>query len=149
MIRPATGMDAEAIAILSGQLGYPSTADEIRTRLGEIRARGEGKVLVAELNGVVRGWVHVFGARVLESQPHAEVGGLVVEEGSRGRGIGRQLIEAAEEWAASMGYARLRVRSNVVRESAHRFYQALGYPHIKRQAVFEKNLGSGPEGVDH
>lgn len=34
----------------------------------------------------------------------------------------------------------MRVRSNVIRERAHRFYEREGYARIKAQAVFRKQL---------
>jgi GNAT superfamily N-acetyltransferase len=49
-------------------------------------------------------------------------------------------VSAAETWAAKRGAKRLRVRSNVMRERAHRFYERLGYTITKRQAVFDKDV---------
>jgi GNAT superfamily N-acetyltransferase len=138
MIREARAADAEALAALSDQLGYPAAAGEVRERLAALALRGDGRVLVAEAKGRVIGWVHVFGAHLLETAPFAEIGGLVVGEGHRGGGVGGRLLAAAEEWAAGAGYAVVRVRSNVVRERAHRFYERLGYRSTKRQAVFAK-----------
>lgn len=138
MIREATGSDADAIAVLSTQLGYPTTPSEARARLEAVETRSDAQVFVADENGSVLGWVHVFGAHSLESGAHAEIGGLVVEEASRGRGIGKQLMSAVEAWAVSMGYPAVRLRSNVVREAAHRFYEGIGYRSIKRQVVFTK-----------
>lgn len=153
MIRSAVEADANAIAILSGQLGYPARTAEIEDRLRRIETEGDGRVFVAEVRGTVVGWVHVYGAHVLESPPHAEIGGLVVDEGHRGRGIGIELMTAAERWAASMSYATVRLRSNVIREAAHNFYRRSGYSETKRQAVFSKSVfagggdGGGPPGA--
>ena len=61
-------------------------------------------------------------------------------DGSRGVGVGAQLLHAAEQWAAKNGFGRMRVRSNVVRERAHRFYLREGYRERKRQVVFDKDL---------
>ena len=49
---------------------------------------GKPAVLVVEENDAVRGWIHVFGAHHLESDVCAEIGGLVVAEGGRSRGLG-------------------------------------------------------------
>jgi GNAT superfamily N-acetyltransferase len=70
----------------------------------------------------------------------AEIAGLVVDETARGGGIGRRLLEAAEQWARSHGCRAIRVRSNVVREGAHAFYVREGFREIKTQKVFEKGL---------
>ncbi len=139
-IRPASRDDAAALAALSDQLGYPASAEEIASRLAALRERPEHEVLCAEQGGVVLGWVHVFGARILVAAPFAEIGGLVVDADRRGRGVGAALLRAAEAWAAARGYVHLRVRSNVVRTEAHRFYERRGYERAKQQAVFVKRL---------
>jgi hypothetical protein len=50
------------------------------------------------------------------------------------------LLAAAEAWAREQGFASMRVRSNVLRERAHRFYLREGYLEKKRQAVFLKRF---------
>jgi GNAT superfamily N-acetyltransferase len=143
MIRPARLEDAGAIATLSGQLGYPATPEQVAGRLEAILDREDMVTLVAELDGTVVGWIHMFGCERIESEPSAEIGGLVVANGHRGAGVGAQLVAAGERWALGRGYGVVRVRSNVLRESAHRFYQREGYGPVKHQAVFLKTLG-GP-----
>lgn len=135
--REATASDAAALAALSTQLGYPTQPGEASERLS---ALGPGTVLVAEENGAVLGWIHVCGVQFFQSPPFAEVGGLVVDEASRGRGAGKLLLEAGARWAAERGYRKLRVRSNVVREDAHRFYEREGFLRMKTQAVFDRKL---------
>lgn len=139
-IRDAAESDVEALAGLAGQLGYPSTAAQLRHRLGSLRARADHAVLVAGDVGTVAGWIHVFVAERIESDPFAEIGGLVVDASRRGEGVGAALLVAAEAWARGRGIAELRLRSNVVRQAAHGFYEKLGYACAKRQAVFVKPL---------
>ena len=50
------------------------------------------------------------------------------------------LLAAAEAWAREHGFASMRVRSNILRERAHRFYLREGYIEKKRQAVFLKRF---------
>lgn len=138
LLHPATPADAPALAGLSGQLGYPSTPAQIAARLERLGAAD--RVLVAEADGRVAGWIHVRGTRSLESEPWAEIAGLVVDEGVRGRGIGRELVEAACLWAGEQGYGEVRVRSNVLRAAAHRFYERQGFRTVKTQAVFSRRL---------
>ncbi len=141
-IRPAGPDDAPTIARLSTQLGYPQSELDARRALQAVRAEASGEVFVAtEDGGEVVGWIHVLLAPRLESGTYAEIGGLVVLEALRGRGIGTRLVEAAEAWAAARGAPTIRVRSNVVREDAHRFYTTRGYDVIKTQAVFRKSIG--------
>lgn len=138
--RPPQAGDAAAIARLSDQLGYPASRAEIEDRLGRLGGRPDHAVFVAERAGEVAGWVHVFVPLHLESAGHAEIGGLVVDERWRGQGIGEGLVARAESWTRAQGINGLRVRSNVVRERAHRFYERLGYARRKTSAVFLREL---------
>ncbi|HEX6207728.1 MAG TPA: GNAT family N-acetyltransferase [Actinomycetota bacterium] len=138
-IRPATAGDAEAVASLATQLGYPATADEIVERLAGLPSHHT--VFVAEMEGAVVGWIHVQESRLVVERLRADITGLVVEEAARRGGVGRLLVEAAERWAADRGADRIRVRSNVIREDAHAFYPSLGFEIAKTSTVFEKDLG--------
>lgn len=140
-LRSAGPHDAQEIARLATQLGYPSSPEEIRARIERVTAEGIGRIIAAvDASGAVRGWTHVFVAHRIESEPFAEIGGLVVDEHHRNRGIGRILLEEAEKWAAASGVSTLRVRSNMIRRDAHRFYERAGYSCSKTQGIFDKRL---------
>lgn len=139
-IRPASEGDVERLAALSEQLGYPTDVHAVLERLRAIGPRSDHAVFVAEAEGLVIGWVHVYAVTTVESPAHAEIGGLVVDAAHRGRGVGRALMERAEEWARDAGLGSVRVRSNVVRAEAHEFYAHIGYTPMKTQKVFAKAL---------
>ena len=140
-IRVARTYDAQAIAELGEQLGYPATRQQIATRLAGIEAEASSRVLVAEDDGGrVVGWLHIAARAQLTEESCAEVLGLVVDESARGAGVGAALLDAAEAWARTAGCAHLRVRSRVERERAHRFYQRAGFARVKTQAVLAKPL---------
>jgi len=139
-IRAIRPEDAEAAARLSSELGYPVDAPAVLARMRQIAGDRNRAVLVACVEGEVVGWIDLSVEYHLQSEPAALIGGLVVSETVRGRGIGRQLCVAAEDWARGLGIARLRVRSNAVRERAHAFYLRDGYTRVKTSAVFEKRL---------
>ncbi len=133
--------DAEAVAGLSGQLGYPSSPADIERRFRALEGAPDSHAFVAENEaGAIIGWLHVCGTRHIESDAVAEVVGLVVAEGERGRGTGRALMAAAEQWARGRGFADVTVRSNVIRSDAHAFYRRLGYGIVKSQYKFHKKL---------
>ena len=141
-IRPMRDGDPEAVARLAGELGYPAAAGDIATRLAALSARSGDALFVAESpTGEVLGWIHVSEEATLTDGPIAEIHGLVVDTRFRSRGIGRALVAEAERWAISRGCPRVRVRSRIVREDAHRFYRARGYGVEKTQHVFSKPLG--------
>jgi len=140
-VRTAGAADADAVANLSTQLGYPTTGPEVAGRLGLFLSSPEHAVLVAEdPGGAVVGWLHACVHHFIGGEPCAEIAGLVVDERHRGRGIGRLLMAEAERWAAGRGLKIVNVRSRVERALAHRFYEELGYRRVKQQQVFRKTL---------
>ena len=142
-IRNIKRIDEEAIAKLAGQLGYPTSVHELRERLAQILEDENQAVFVAESPEMeVVGWVHVFKAHRLVVEPFAEIGGLVVIEEWRASGVGRALLKTAETWARDRVVSGMRVRSNIIREGAQRFYEHLGYNNVKTQNVFLKELVS-------
>jgi GNAT superfamily N-acetyltransferase len=140
-IRAASPADAGALADLSTQLGYPADARTITRRLRDIYACRGGVVLVAlDPHDEAVGFAHALPQHFLIADAFVELAGLVVAETARGGGVGDALLRAVEAWAREQGFGSVRVRSNVVREHAHRFYLREGYAEQKRQAVFVKQL---------
>jgi len=138
-VRNARMRDAERIAALSGQLGYPTTAAKVRIRLHRFLKDRDHAIWVAEVQrGPVIGWIHVFVKRLLESDPEAEIGGLIIDANFRGHGAGKLLVERAGEWAKTKHLKSVYLHSNIVRNEAHRFYQQLGYEIVKTQYAFRK-----------
>jgi GNAT superfamily N-acetyltransferase len=139
-IRPARPEDAAELARLSTQLGYAMSPAVAAKQLSEVADHGDHALLVAESAGALAGWIQISVSRIFESPSFAEIAGLVVDEARRGEGLGPLLLRAAEDWARARGCRAVRVRSNVVRERAHAFYEREGYGKVKVQQVFEKPL---------
>jgi len=139
-IRMAGASDAAVVARLAGQLGYPSTPGDITRRLADQSADSKRTLLVAEAGGNVIGWILLAEEHSILHEPRVEILGLVVDEEHRGGEIGRALIDSAERWARERGCGTIMLRSNVIRERAHRFYERLGYAVVKSQKVFSKAL---------
>jgi GNAT superfamily N-acetyltransferase len=133
--------DAATVAALAGQLGYPATESEIKRRYDFLKDRADTQLLVAQdSDGTVVGWIHVQATYLLESDPRAEIWGLVVEQSMRGSGVGRRLVAAAEDWAIKHGLSAIALRSNTLRVEARKFYEHLGYEVVKTSNVFRKAL---------
>ena len=140
-IRSAESGDLSRLTSLCSELGYLSDSEQIMYRLERIQSSDSDIVYVAVDNTNVVGWIHVFGSLRLESDPFAEIGGLIVSSEHRKKGIGKLLINAAEKWALEKDYSKIRVRSRTKRIDAKRFYEREGYKIIKEQNVFEKTTG--------
>ena len=141
VIRQMLPEDAAAVADLTRQLGYPASESEIRRRFDFIKERWDARLLVAKRPDLpIVGWIHVQAVYLLEADPRAEIWGLVVSEAARGLGVGRALVEAAEEWAVRLNLDVVVVRSNQIRLQAKGFYERLGYEVTKTQTTFRKTL---------
>lgn len=98
--------------------------------------------MVAEQSSGIVGWVAAERRLLLESGERAEIVGLIVGAGSRRNGIGRALVQAAEEWAVERRLDLIAVRSSVTRVESHPFYERLGYIRSKTQHAYLKRLGT-------
>ncbi len=139
-IRPAGFADAPAFANLATQLGYASTAAEVEKRLAAVLDDPKHLVLAAVSASRVVGWAHAYVCCLVERDTFAELGGLVVDEAVRGRGVGGKLLAGVEDWARLKGCGVVSVRSNVIRQQTHKFYAAHGYQLVKTQHSFRKPL---------
>jgi predicted N-acetyltransferase YhbS len=127
VIRTAAADDAHALERLIGQLGYEATAAEVAGRLAEMEREGR-LVLVAELEGWVVGCLSTSVMRVPHRPaPVGRISMMVVDEAMRSRGIGAELVRAAERALEAQGCYMVEVTSHVRRMDAHRFYERLGY----------------------
>ncbi len=138
-IRQATGDDVHSIVDLAKELGYPSTVSAMKKRLDRLLRADDHRVLVAcNDQGCVVGWIHVFIAFLVESDPFAEIGGFVVAQKHRGQGVGSQLLRYTEAWVQTQNITKLRVRTRQDRADAHVFYEKQGFAVSKCQSVFDK-----------
>jgi len=108
------------------ELGYPSTDDEIRSRLA--RLTPDHHTLVAEVAGELAGFIGLVTMPVYEhSAPIGYILAFSIGAAHQRQGVGRALLEAAEKHFLSRGVHDIRVNSGLQREGAHRFYEATGY----------------------
>jgi GNAT superfamily N-acetyltransferase len=140
VVRPPSAVDIPALALLLGELGYPSADAAVEGRLGRLAARGGVTVLVADDEGAPVGFATAHIVPVLhQDRPAGMLTALVVSSRQRGQGIGRRLVDAVEEWAKTQGAYRMTLASGLHREGAHLFYERLGYEHTARR--YSKLLG--------
>lgn len=127
-IRPAEIKDARAVAELVTELGYPTSAADMEKRFRSILPNFAYTPLVAVSDGSVCGFI---GTVLYLSYEHNDASGyviaLIVSSTMRGRGIGRQLVGAAEKSLIRKGITRLAVNARLTRIETHKFYEALGF----------------------
>lgn len=140
LIRRVEESDAVALTSLFGQLGYPCHPETMRECISRIAQERSHWARVCVRGGTVVGCCHVFSSLILEAGLVSQVGGLVVDDRSRRAGIGRTLMASAERWAAEQGCVSMYVRSNIIREDAHAFYERIGYRRAKTQHAYRKAL---------
>src|ERR1700732_1032984 len=140
-VRPPEPRDYDKIANLAGQLGYPSTAKQVQMRIDARSTSSQHAVYVAELSeGQIAGWIGLYVFRSVEQDSCAGISGLIIDQQIRSRGVGKALLDAAENWARSQGCNAMSVHSNVTRERAHQFYTRNGYDCVKIQKYLVKAL---------
>lgn len=126
-VRLATPADAERIAALFTDEGYPAGPSDIVERLGRFDSE-HSRVLVADHGGEVLGFVAVHALpRFEHSDRIVRIMALVVDAGVRERGIGRLLMEAAEQLGREVDAAFAEVTAGHHRPEARRLYEELGY----------------------
>jgi GNAT superfamily N-acetyltransferase len=134
LVREATTNDADAMARLCQQLGYPAESQKMPGRLTRLSADPNARALVATRATDVVGLLTVHLRNTLNHEsPIAQITLLVVDEAIRSRGAGRALVEAAEEWARARGSRRITVTTALARSGAHAFYEKVGYAHTGRR----------------
>jgi len=128
MIRDATPDDAAQVAQLLGQLGYPTTAAQARTRIERLTARDDYTVRVFADGDAL------LGAGALQVHPGLEldepiglITALIVSDEARRRGVGRALVDDLLDFARKHGCARVNVGSGLHRADAHAFYEGIGF----------------------
>ena len=133
-IRPATGEDAAAIAVIYDQ----GIEDRIATLETELRtpeerqrwlaARGpRHPVIVAESNGHVVGWgsLNPYSPRV--AYQYVADFSVYIERDWRGKGVGKRLLEALIELAREIGYHKMMLSAFPFNRAGVALYERMGF----------------------
>ena len=116
----------------------------MKMRMEAIAADPRYRTFVAVKDREVCGMIGTFCYYSYEhNDPGGRIVALVVSKNTRGRGIGRRLIAAAENDFAQRDIRRVAVNTRFERKEAHEFYERLGY---KRNGFrFVKNLATAAD----
>lgn len=137
-IRKLEAEDVTQLASLVGELGYESDVELVKKQVDSILSGQDNSIYVAECENNIVGYIQCFVTVRLTSPTFVEIGGLVVSEQYRRKGIGTKLVNHASQSFIEIG--AIRVRCNVKRPAAHEFYKRLNFSENKVQQVFVKSL---------
>lgn len=126
-VRAAVASDAERLASLLTDEGYPAGASDLAERIERFSSQ-ESRVLVAEAGGEVIGFIafHLL-PRFETAERFVRIVALVVDPGVRERGIGRLLMTEVEAAARADGASFLEITAGHHRPDARNLYESLGY----------------------
>lgn len=148
-IRLAHRGDTAAVNKLLDLLGYPQDSQAATaTRIQTWTEDPSSAAYVAEANDNLLGVIAVHICPFFERDGSwGRIAALVVSDRARGRGVGSQLVAAAESFAATRGCLRMEVTSGDHRHDAHEFYQRCGY--IDQAGMSSRFLRDLPNTNDH
>ena len=135
-MREARLDDAEALAPLLGQLGYPTSPEAVASRIRRIDSSDADSLLVAELDGKIVGLAGIHVSLAIEyDEPVAKLSAIVVDERYRRRGIGEGLVAAVEDESRRRGCCLVFLTTAERRKDAHAFYDRVGFEETGRRFV--------------
>jgi GNAT superfamily N-acetyltransferase len=125
VVRLAAPSDSQDTTRLLAQLGYDRTAASVED---DLRSGTAGIVFVAIVGGRLVGLVAMSVRRQFHwGAPTASLDALVVDRGSRSRGVGAILLDTVIAQAARDGCILVELHSNRRRRRAHQFYKRNGF----------------------
>lgn len=140
--RPARGTDSHALIDLLRQLRPTQPVDEslVSERISQSLDVSDRSIIVVEDESQVQA-VAVVNLVVKLQKVEARIDEVVVNEQSRGKGYGKALITACEEWAWTHGADTIEFTSRPSREAANGLYQKLGFL-LRTTNVYQKERGN-------
>lgn len=115
-------------------MGYQTDTESLEKRISE--AQSTLCTLVAVLEKEVCGVVVInFITPVHDNCLWALISALVIDESSRGVGIGQQLLIASERIALDKKCSQIELSSSERRTRAHKFYENNGYKEVRKRFV--------------
>ncbi|MBP3951797.1 GNAT family N-acetyltransferase [Bacillus suaedae] len=140
-IRKATVSDIGELTLLMDQLGYPTTPEKMKLRFCNIEANSDYNTLVASYDGNVVGMIGLVKGYYYELDgSYVRIVALVVNINYRSKGIGKKLVQEAENWSRKIGASGIGLNSGnrTERINAHEFYKNMGF--IEKSIGYAKSL---------
>jgi aminoglycoside 6'-N-acetyltransferase I len=146
LVRPLEPKDAAAWAAMRGALWREADANDLRR---EVNAFLASEVLPTPMVVFIAEDEHPIGflelsvrayANGCDSMPVPFIEGWFVESGARGRGVGRSLIRAAEDWSRERGYVEIGSDTEIWNENSLKAHVRCGFAETERVIYLRKGL---------
>jgi len=141
-IRPLQTPDLPAYHLLRIAL-WPDSAGDFEREVSEILNTDHLASFVAEQDGVLVGFAEVSlraYAEGCESSPVGYLEGWYVAPTHRNTGVGRRLVEAAEDWARAKGCSEMASDTELHNTQSQQAHARLDYQEVERMVCFRKTL---------
>lgn len=145
-VRPVGATDSDAWSAMRARLWPGANAEELA---GEVAVFLAGASLPAPIAAFIAVDPAPVGFLELGLRPYANgcdsmpvpfVEGWYVEADARRRGVGRLLLEAAEEWSRNRGYAELGSDTQLWNDASLDAHTACGFSETERVIYLRKKL---------
>lgn len=139
LTREANLDDVDTLIELMRQLGYIIDQEEMRRNVQHYTVLPHQKAWVAEKEGKVVGCVAVAATNFFHKPgSFLRVITMVVDQQHRKSGIGKHLMQLADNYAAELGCSHIELTSGMHRAKlgSHDFYRSLGYSELNDQKKY-------------
>ncbi len=141
-IRPLQTQDLPAYFQLRTAL-WPDSDADFEREVSEILNSDHLASFIAEQDGALVGFVEVSlraYAEGCDSSPVGYLEGWYVAPEHRKTGLGRRLVQAAEDWARAQGCTEMASDSELSNTQSQQAHARLGYQEVERMVCFRKSL---------
>lgn len=119
--------DATRVADLLNQMGYATTELETVKRI-TLYGQPSYQLIIAKAEEITVGFIALHFYDVLHlPAPEGRISSFCIDEKVRGKGIGKTLLNAAEDYFKENGCYKIVLNSNLKRPETHQFYLNRGY----------------------
>lgn len=144
MVRKAKKVDVDAVAKLAKNVWKSATLEELKNEFESFVRQKNAVVFVKEVDGKVVGFAQC-GLRhdYVEGTKTSPVGyfeGVFIEEGFRGKGFAKQLLNACEKWAEEKGCKEFASDCEFANKNSINFHLHSGFSEANRLVCFKKKL---------
>ncbi|GAJ97807.1 GNAT family N-acetyltransferase [Geomicrobium sp. JCM 19055] len=140
-IRQARMGDEKPMSYLITQLGYPTSIEQMKERFEQIHSHSDYRTWLAFVDEEVVGLIAAVKSYFYEKDgEYVRIVAFVVDGEHRGQGVGRRLMQRAEDWATSIGAFTMALNSgaNEERTNAHEYYKKAGF--LETNVGFTKSM---------